>query len=92
VIVARELTSPIDFPEIGYMPKRIRRKANRPTKSRARSDAKLRPSKQLDPLLALRGLGRELWKELGGGEKFILELRKNWYGNEDLANPRHTGH
>jgi hypothetical protein len=36
-----------------------------------------------DPLLALRGLGKELWKELGGGEKFIHELRANWYGNEE---------
>ena len=36
-----------------------------------------------DPLLALRGLGKELWKELGGGEKFIRELRANWYGAEE---------
>jgi hypothetical protein len=36
-----------------------------------------------DPLLALRGLGKELWRELGGGEKFIHELRENWYGNEE---------
>ena len=36
-----------------------------------------------DPLLALRGLGKELWKELGGGEKFISELRANWYGTEE---------
>ena len=36
-----------------------------------------------DPLLALRGLGKELWKELGGGEKFIHELRANWYGNQE---------
>jgi hypothetical protein len=33
-----------------------------------------------DPILALRGLGKELWKELGGGEKFIREMRENWYG------------
>jgi hypothetical protein len=33
-----------------------------------------------DPILALRGVGKELWKELGGGEKFIRELRENWYG------------
>jgi len=25
----------------------------------------------IDLILALRGLGRELWKQLGGGEKFI---------------------
>jgi hypothetical protein len=36
-----------------------------------------------DPLLALRGLGKELWKELGGGERFIHELRANWYGTEE---------
>lgn len=36
-----------------------------------------------DPLLALRGLGKELWKELGSGEKFIHELRANWYGTEE---------
>jgi hypothetical protein len=36
-----------------------------------------------DPLLALRGLGKELWKELGGGEKFIRELRENWYGTQE---------
>ena len=36
-----------------------------------------------DPLLALRGLGKELWKDLGGGEKFIRELRANWYGTEE---------
>lgn len=33
-----------------------------------------------DPLLALRGLGKQMWKELGGGEKFIREMRENWYG------------
>jgi hypothetical protein len=38
-----------------------------------------------DPLLALRGLGKELWKELGGGEKFIREMRDNWYGKRLAA-------
>jgi hypothetical protein len=32
-----------------------------------------------DPILALRGVGKELWRELGGGENFIRELRENWY-------------
>jgi hypothetical protein len=41
-----------------------------------------RPNIDQDPILALRGLGRELWKELGGGEKFIPEMRENWYGRE----------
>jgi hypothetical protein len=40
-----------------------------------------RPDK--DPILALRGLGKELWKELGGGEKFIREMRENWYGKRE---------
>jgi hypothetical protein len=33
-----------------------------------------------DPILALRGVGKELWRSLGGGEKFIREMRENWYG------------
>jgi hypothetical protein len=37
-----------------------------------------------DPILALRGLGKELWKELGGGEKFIREMRENWYGERPV--------
>lgn len=36
----------------------------------------------VDPILALRGVGKELWREVGGGDKFIRELRSNWYGNE----------
>jgi hypothetical protein len=35
---------------------------------------------EVDPILALRGVGKELWRELGGGEKFIRELRADWYG------------
>jgi len=45
-----------------------------------------------DPLLALRGLGKELWKELGGGEKFIRDLRANWYGNEEEKSRANTQH
>jgi hypothetical protein len=37
---------------------------------------------EVDPILALQGVGKELWRELGGGEKFIRELRANWYGTE----------
>lgn len=40
-----------------------------------------RVSAETDPILALRGVGKELWRELGGGEKFIRELRENWYGS-----------
>ena len=40
------------------------------------------PDRNEDPLLELRGLGSEVWKELGGGEWFIRELRSNWYPNE----------
>jgi hypothetical protein len=42
---------------------------------------------KVDPLLALRGLGKELWRELGGGEKFIRELRSNWYGPGGRQDP-----
>jgi hypothetical protein len=35
---------------------------------------------EADPILALRGVGKELWRDLGGGENFIRELRANWYG------------
>jgi hypothetical protein len=65
-----------DLLEIGYMPKAI----SRSRKPHARSAAVPKVSQERDPLLALRGLGKELWKELGGGEKFIHELRSNWYG------------
>ena len=37
------------------------------------------PAPEVDPILALRGVGKELWRELGGGENFIRELRANWY-------------
>jgi hypothetical protein len=30
---------------------------------------------EVDPILALRGVGKELWRDLGGGENFIRELR-----------------
>jgi hypothetical protein len=33
-----------------------------------------------DPILALAGVGKEVWRRLGGGEKFIREMRENWYG------------
>ena len=43
-----------------------------------------------DPILALRGLGKEVWKSLGGGEKFIRDLRENWYGSARLDNSTET--
>jgi hypothetical protein len=46
-------------------------------------DVYSRPPKtppEQDPLLALSGLGKDLWRDLGGGEKFIRELRADWYG------------
>ncbi len=52
---------------------------------RARDVAASQVSVEPDPILALRGLGKELWRELGGGEKFIRELRENWYGAESPA-------
>jgi hypothetical protein len=44
-----------------------------------------KPFEEKDPPLALRGLGKELWKDLGGGEKFIHKLRSNWYGKAQKA-------
>jgi hypothetical protein len=79
VIVAR-VDDTTNLPEIGYMPKRIRRRASRERSLRVRSHAEQKSFEAEDPLLALRGLGKELWKELGGGEKFIHQLRSNWYG------------
>jgi hypothetical protein len=57
----------------------------------------VRPSdsvQQEDPILALQGVGKELWRSLGGGEKFIRELRENWYGTASALvaseeRPRH---
>jgi|SRR5215472_1965018 len=46
-----------------------------------------RPSAEQDPILALRGLGKELWRAVGGGEKFIHELRANWYGPGGRQDP-----
>ncbi len=56
---------------------------------RALDDTSPQGSERPDPILALRGVGKELWRELGGGEKFIRELRANWYGVE--APERHAG-
>ncbi|MBI3697958.1 MAG: hypothetical protein HY238_24380 [Acidobacteria bacterium] len=39
---------------------------------------------QEDPILALRGLGKELWRKLGG-VAFIESLRTDWYGPEETA-------
>ncbi len=36
-----------------------------------------------DPILALEGVGKELWQSLGG-VKFIEELRRGWTADEDL--------
>jgi len=52
----------------------------------AQDSAKSKPGK--DPLLALRGLGKEVWKDLGGGENFIRELREHWYGERNDADFR----
>ena len=61
------------------MGKGIRRRASRGTKLKPNS------FEEKDPLLALRDLGKELWRDLGGGEKFIHELRSNWYGKGQKA-------
>ncbi len=36
-------------------------------------------SERTDPILALRGQGKQMWRELGG-EQFIAGLRSNWFG------------
>ena len=46
---------------------------------RARYATPAQVTTEADPVLALRGLGKQVWRELGGGEKFIRELRENWY-------------
>lgn len=46
-------------------------------------DRRPEPATAEDPLLVLRGLGKEVWKKLGGGERFIRDLRANWYGSEE---------
>lgn len=46
---------------------------------------------EVDPILTLRGVGKELWRELGGGEKFIRELRENWYGTKAPAHKSEAG-
>jgi hypothetical protein len=35
-----------------------------------------------DPLMKLKGLGKEVWKELGGGDAVI-----DWLRSEDLTTP-----
>ena len=50
-------------------------------------DANQSSAPEVDPILALRGVGKELWRELGGGEKLLRELRANWYGTE-AATPK----
>ncbi|MBI4874981.1 MAG: hypothetical protein HY822_10155 [Acidobacteria bacterium] len=35
-----------------------------------------------DPILALRGVGKQVWRELGGGDEFVRGLRANWLGPE----------
>ena len=38
-----------------------------------------------DPILALSGVGKELWRDLGGGETFLRELRETWYESSPKA-------
>jgi len=32
----------------------------------------------VDPVSALKGLGKEVWQALGGGEKYIKQERNSW--------------
>jgi hypothetical protein len=40
------------------------------------------PSRKPDPLDRLWGIGKEVFKELGGGEAFIRSERENFYGSK----------
>jgi hypothetical protein len=54
---------------------------------RARDVTPERLTVENDPILALSGVGKELWHAVGGGEKFIRELRENWYGVDGRKDP-----
>ena len=32
-----------------------------------------------NPVAALEGLGSEIWRKLGGGQKYLKEERKSWH-------------
>jgi hypothetical protein len=38
-----------------------------------------------DPILALRGVGKEMWRSLGGGEAFLHALRQEWWPGHEPA-------
>ena len=42
---------------------------------RSQNTAPPQESRETDPILALAGIGKDVWRDLGGGEKFIRELR-----------------
>lgn len=35
---------------------------------------------EADSILALRGVGKQVWRELGGGDEFIRRIRGDWFG------------
>ena len=50
--------------------------------------SKLHQSPTEDPILAISGVGKEMWKKLGGGESFIRALRADYFpGYEPQAIP-----
>ena len=46
-----------------------------------------RPAPDEDPILALRGLGKDYLRQLGGGEKFLRDLREGWEERSRMLAP-----
>lgn len=46
---------------------------------------------QSDPLFKLRGIGKDLFRALGGGEAFIREERKGFSESSRIERPSHAG-
>ena len=46
-----------------------------------------RPAIDEDPILALRGLGKEYLRQLGRGEKFLRDLREGWEERSRMLEP-----
>jgi hypothetical protein len=44
---------------------------------KAEDQYRTQPPDEEDPLLALRGLGKDMWRSLGGGDAFIRWLRSD---------------
>lgn len=56
----------------------------------ARSSRKLEESPSEDPILAISGVGKEMWKKLGGGEAFIRALRAEVFPGYESSDAGHV--